>query len=201
VFKKKKEEFKPVRRRLSDERQAIAHKFRVGNTEGYLHVGLFEDGKPGEIFITVAKQGSTLRGLLDSFAQAVSIGLQYGVPLKVWVSKHINNRFEPMGWTDNPDIPVAKSLMDYIFKWMAFKFLPKEDLKELGVLNGEKTVVAGGEDVESQSQEIAKLSQFTKKYEYDVNGDAPACNECGSMMVRSGSCYVCTSCGATSGCS
>ena len=201
VFKKKKDEFKPIRRRLSDERQAIAHKFRVGNTEGYLHVGLFEDGKPGEIFITVAKQGSTLRGLLDSFAQAVSIGLQYGVPLKVWVSKHINNRFEPMGWTDNPDIPVAKSLMDYIFKWMAFKFLPKEDLKELGVLNGEKIIVTGGEDVESQSREIAKLSQFTKKDEYDVNGDAPACNECGSMMVRSGSCYVCTSCGATSGCS
>ncbi len=200
VFKKKKEEFKPLRRRLPDERNAVAHKFRVGNTEGYLHVGLFEDGKPGEIFITVAKQGSTLRGLLDSFAQAVSIGLQYGIPLKVWVSKHINNRFEPMGWTDNADIPVAKSLTDYIFKWMAFKFLQKEDLKELGLLNGERIVVTG-EELESQNQEIAKLSQFTKKENYDLNGDAPACNECGSMMVRSGSCYVCTSCGATSGCS
>lgn len=205
VFKEKKGEREPVRRRMAAERNAIAHKFRVGNQEGYLHVGLFEDGTPGELFITVAKQGSTMRGLLDSFAQAISIGLQYGVPLKVWISKHINNRFEPMGWTDNPDIPVAKSIMDYIFRWLAFRFLPKEDLKELGLLNGEKIVVTHEtEDVESQSQEIAKLSQFTKEkedYKYDLSGDAPACYECGGMMVRSGSCYVCTSCGATSGCS
>lgn len=205
VFKEKKEEMRLERRRLPDERQAIAHKFRVGNQEGYLHVGLFDENTPGEIFITVAKQGSTLRGLLDSFAQAVSIGLQYGVPLKVWVSKHINNRFEPMGWTDNPDIPVAKSIMDYIFRWLAIKFLPKEDLKELGLLNGEKIVIEKeAEDVESQSREIAKLSQFTREkegFKYDLAGDAPTCHECGGMMVRSGSCYVCTSCGATSGCS
>jgi ribonucleoside-diphosphate reductase alpha chain len=207
VFKEQqKEEARPMRRRLNDERNAVAHKFRVGNQEGYIHVGLFEDGKPGEIFITVAKQGSTLRGLLDSFAQAVSIGLQYGVPLKVWVGKHINNRFEPMGWTDNPDIPVAKSIMDYIFRWLAFKFLPNEDLKELGLLNGEKIVVTGEtEEVESQNQEVAKLSQFTKQdkedFKYDMSGDAPTCYECGGMMVRSGSCYVCTSCGATTGCS
>ncbi|MEM7824681.1 MAG: adenosylcobalamin-dependent ribonucleoside-diphosphate reductase, partial [Candidatus Aenigmatarchaeota archaeon] len=104
VFKEKKEEFKPVRRRLPAERQAIAHKFRVGNQEGYLHVGLFEDGSPGELFVTIAKQGSTLAGLMDAFALTVSISLQYGVPLKVLVSKFINTRFEPMGWTDNPEI-------------------------------------------------------------------------------------------------
>jgi len=207
VFKQQKEETRgPVRRRMPAERNAIAHKFRVGNQEGYLHVGLFEDGTPGELFITVAKQGSTMRGLLDSFAQAISIGIQYGVPLKVWISKHINNRFEPMGWTDNPDIPVAKSIMDYIFRWMAFRFLPKDDLNELGLLNGGKTLVNGEtEEVESQSREVAKLSQFVEKekedYKYDLSGDAPACYECGGMMVRSGSCYVCTSCGATSGCS
>ncbi len=205
VFKEKKEELKPQRRRLQDERNAIAHKFRVGNQEGYIHVGLFEDGSPGELFVTMAKQGSTLSGLMDAFALTISIGLQYGVPLKVLVSKFINSRFEPMGWTDNEQIPVAKSVMDYIFRWMAFKFLPKEDQKELGLLNGEKIVVTGDtEDVESQNQEVAKLSQFIKEkedYKYDLSGDAPACHECGGMMVRSGTCYVCTSCGATSGCS
>ena len=204
VFKEQKEERKPERKRLPPERNAVAHKFRVGNQEGYLHVGLFEDDTPGELFVTMSKQGSTLSGLMDAFALTVSIGLQYGVPLKVFVNKFINSRFEPMGWTDNPDIPVAKSIMDYIFRWMAFKFLAQEELKELGLLNGEHIVVSGEkpEDLESQNQEIAKLSLFTKKEEnYDLTGDAPTCYECGSMMVRSGSCYVCTSCGATSGCS
>ncbi len=204
VFKEKKEEMKPERKRLPPERSAIAHKFRVGNQEGYLHVGLFEDGTPGELFVRMAKQGSTLSGLVDAFALAISIGLQYGVPLKVWVSKYINHRFDPMGWTDNPDIPVAKSVMDYIFRWMAFKFLPKEDQKELGLLNGEHIVVTEEkpEDMESQNREVASLSLFTKEKEnYDLSGDAPTCHECGSMMVRSGSCYVCTGCGSTSGCS
>ncbi|MBI2543191.1 MAG: adenosylcobalamin-dependent ribonucleoside-diphosphate reductase [Candidatus Aenigmarchaeota archaeon] len=205
VFREKKEEPRPTRRRMPAERTAITHKFRVGNQEGYLHVGLFEEGVPGELFIKMAKQGSTLAGLMDSFALAISIGLQYGVPLKVWVSKYINNRFEPMGWTDNPDIPVAKSVMDYIFKWMAFKFLPKEDLKELGLLNGEKIIVTGdtAEDVDSQNREVASLSQFVKMDDRKsyMEGDEPTCHECGSMMIRSGSCYVCTGCGATSGCS
>ncbi len=206
VFKEKKEaEMKPQRRKLPAERKAIAHKFRIGNQEGYIHVGLFEDEAPGELFVTMAKQGSTLSGLMDSFATTVSIGLQYGVPLKVLVSKFINSRFEPMGWTDNEEIPVAKSIMDYIFKWMAYKFLPRQELKELGLLNGEKIVVTGevAEEVESQNHEVAKLSQFTKKERenYDPDGDAPVCHECGSMMVRSGTCFVCTGCGATSGCS
>ncbi|MBI2547349.1 MAG: vitamin B12-dependent ribonucleotide reductase [Candidatus Aenigmarchaeota archaeon] len=205
VFREKKEELKPQRRKLEAERNAIAHKFRVGNQEGYIHVGLFEDGSPGELFVTMAKQGSTLSGLMDAFALTISIGLQYGVPLKVWVSKFINNRFEPMGWTDNPDIPIAKSITDYIFRWMAFKFLPKEDLKELGMLNGEHVIVSGEkpEEIESQNREVASLSLFTKegKRNYDADGDAPTCHECGNVMVRSGTCYVCTGCGTTSGCS
>ncbi|MBI2084815.1 MAG: adenosylcobalamin-dependent ribonucleoside-diphosphate reductase [Candidatus Aenigmarchaeota archaeon] len=206
VFKQKEEAVAtPVRRKLMQERKAIAHKFRIGNQEGYIHVGLFEDGAPGELFVTMAKQGSTLSGLMDAFALTVSIGLQYGVPLNVLVSKFINSRFEPMGWTDNEDIPVAKSIMDYIFRWMAFKFLPNEDLKELGLLNGEKIIVAGEkvEDVESQKHDVVRLTQFVheKSSKYDMSGDAPACPECGSLMVRSGSCYVCTGCGSTSGCS
>ncbi len=205
VFREKKEEFKAVRRKLQEERKAIAHKFRVGNQEGYLHVGLFEDGSPGELFVKMAKQGSTLSGLMDSFAIAISVGLQYGVPLKVWIQKFTNTRFEPQGWTDNPEVPVAKSIMDYIFKWMAFKFLPKEDLKELGLLNGEKLMETNetAEESKTQSSEIVNLKVFTKqeKDNFDMSGDAPTCYECGGMMVRSGTCYVCTSCGTTSGCS
>ncbi len=205
VFKEKKEELKPTRKHMPVERKAIAHKFRVGNQEGYLHVGLFEDGSPGELFVTMAKQGSTLSGLMDAFALAISIGLQYGVPLKVWTQKFINTRFEPQGWTDNPDVPVAKSIMDYIFKWMAFKFLPQEDLKELGLLNGEKVITTNEtvEEVENKNREVANLKIFTQKEKdnFDISGDAPTCHECGGMMVRSGTCYVCTSCGTTSGCS
>ncbi len=205
VFKEERKDAKPVRRKLPPERNAIAHRFRVGNQEGYIHVGLYDDGRPGELFVTMAKQGSTLSGLMDAFATAISIGLQYGVPLKVWVGKYINNRFEPMGWTDNPDVPVAKSIMDYIFRWMANKFLSKDDLKELGLMNGEQIITTGNtvEEVESQNREVASLSLFTEKKDknYIIEGDAPTCHQCGTIMVRSGTCYVCTSCGTTSGCS
>ena len=217
VFKEKKEEKKVERKKLPDERKAIAHRFRVGNQEGYLHVGLFDDGSPGEIFITMSKQGSTLAGFMDSFALAISIGLQYGVPLKVWISKYINTKFEPMGWTDNPDIPVAKSVMDYLARWLAMKFLSDEDLKDLGILKDKSIILTDGkanvingnghdqpEEIETTKADVAKLSLFVGKDKFDksdLQGDAPACHECGSMMIRSGSCYVCTGCGATSGCS
>ena len=217
VFKEKKEEKKVERKKLPDERKAIAHRFRVGNQEGYLHVGLFDDGSPGEIFITMSKQGSTLAGFMDSFALAISIGLQYGVPLKVWISKYINTKFEPMGWTDNPDIPVAKSVMDYLARWLAMKFLSDEDLKDLGRLKDKSLILTDGkanvingnghdqpEEIETTKADVAKLSLFVGKDKFDksdLQGDAPACHECGSMMIRSGSCYVCTGCGATSGCS
>ena len=114
------------RRKLPDERQAITHKFAVGQHEGYLTVGLYEDGQPGEIFITMAKEGSTVSGLMDSFATAVSLALQYGVPLKVLCDKFSHTRFEPSGWSPNPEIRYAKSVMDYIFRWMAVKFLPRD---------------------------------------------------------------------------
>ena len=115
----------PVRRRLPDERKAIVHHFNVGGYEGYLTVGFYEDGSPGEIFITTAKEGSTVSGLMDCFATAVSLALQYGVPLKVLCDKFSHTRFEPSGWSGNPEIGYAKSLTDYIARWLALKFLPR----------------------------------------------------------------------------
>jgi ribonucleoside-diphosphate reductase alpha chain len=186
--------YKPVRKRLPDERQSVTHKFKIGSQEGYLHVGLYEDGRPGELFITMSKQGSTLSGLMDAFATSISISLQYGVPLEVLVNKFIHTRFEPSGWTDNPQIQVAKSIMDYIFRWFALKFLPKEKLGQIGFnsaeLNGEAKQVKPKSEILPVEQE-----------QFDVQSDAPTCMECGNLMIRSGSCYTCTACGTTSGCS
>jgi ribonucleoside-diphosphate reductase alpha chain len=203
---------KPYRRKLPDERRAVTHKFSVGAHEGYLTVGLYEDGQPGEIFITMAKEGSTVSGLMDSFATAVSLALQYGVPLKVLCDKFSHMRFEPSGWTNNPEIRYAKSIMDYIFRWLAYKFLPKEARPQedasVASLNGTETekaaelasqfthATAGGPQVAfdfvpSQSG-LAGVAQ---------SDDAPSCADCGAIMVRNGSCYRCMNCGATSGCS
>jgi ribonucleoside-diphosphate reductase alpha chain len=180
---------RPVRRRLPAERKAITHKFRVGEQEGYITVGLYEDGTPGEIFIKMAKEGSTLAGLMDSFSIVTSIALQYGVPLRVLVEKFIHTRFEPMGYTDNPQIRFAKSVVDYVFRWLALKFLPASEIAELGISEAavDTQVVAGEETLKRVSATPAP--------------DAPACRECGSIMARSGTCYVCTNCGATTGCS
>ncbi len=185
----------PTRRRLSDERKSLTHKFKIGNQEGYLHVGLYEDGKPGELFITMSKQGSTLSVLMDSFATAVSIALQYGVPLEVLVNKFIHTRYEPSGWTNNQQIKVAKSVTDYIFRWMALKFLPKEELEQIGFNSSEEGVEASGK------AETRRTEKFCETNKFDNRGDAPACIDCGSLMIRSGACYVCTACGSTSGCS
>ncbi len=125
--------FVPRRRRLADERKAITHKFQIGPCEGYLTVGLYEDGQPGEIFITLTKEGSAIAGLVDSFATAISIGLQYGVPLKVLCNKFIHARYEPSGATQNPNIPQAKSIVDYIFRWLALKFLTPEERQSIGM--------------------------------------------------------------------
>ncbi|MCK6685509.1 MAG: vitamin B12-dependent ribonucleotide reductase [Thermoanaerobaculia bacterium] len=127
----------PRRRKLPDERQAITHKFSVGGHEGYVTVGLYEDGTPGEIFLVMAKEGSTISGLMDSFATAISLTLQYGVPLETLVEKFSHTRFEPAGWTKNPEIPIAKSLVDYIFRWLASKFLPAETKERLGIISRE----------------------------------------------------------------
>jgi ribonucleoside-diphosphate reductase alpha chain len=180
--------YRPTRRRLPDERQSVTHKFSIAGHEGYITVGLYEDGQPGEIFIRMSKEGSTIAGLMDSFATAVSFGLQYGVPLKFFVDKFSHVRFEPSGWTGNAQIPYAKSIMDYIFRWMGAKFLGPE--YALPVEAGETTKLHRTEEEPQQSLPFALSS-----------ADAPACAECGGLMTRNGSCYKCENCGSTSGCS
>jgi len=184
--KKTTAETKPVRRKLPEERKAITHKFRVGQQEGYITVGLYDSGEPGEIFVKMAKEGSTLAGLMDSFSIVTSIALQYGVPLRVLVEKFVHTRFEPSGYTDNPQIRFAKSVIDYIFRWLALKFLPPEERKEIGFT------------VETISEEPG---QIVEEPTLVISGDSTTCFECGGIMARSGACYVCTNCGATSGCS
>jgi ribonucleoside-diphosphate reductase alpha chain len=202
-------ENKPVRRHLPVERHSITHKFSVAGHEGYLTIGMYEDGTPGEIFIVMAKEGSTLSGVMDSFATTCSMALQYGVPLKVLVDKFSHTRFEPSGFTSNPQVPYAKSIMDYIFRYLASKFLPTEEAKALGVqveeppLTGLKVLtppeIAG--PVQHTTQQV--MQQPVKKGALvDIEDrDAPVCFECGSLMVRNGACYKCLNCGSTSGCS
>ncbi|GIU75026.1 MAG: vitamin B12-dependent ribonucleotide reductase [Bryobacteraceae bacterium] len=182
--------YRPTRRKLPDERQSITHKFSIAGHEGYITVGLYEDGQPGELFITMAKEGSTISGLMDSFATAVSYGLQYGVPLKFFVDKFSHVRFEPSGFTNNPQIPYAKSIMDYIFRWLALKFLGPEAV--------EAPEVGDTPKLRPTEPEPQQKLQFVPA---DGMEDAPACAECGGIMVRNGSCYKCENCGSTSGCS
>ncbi len=182
--------YRPIRRKLPDERQSITHKFSIGGHEGYITVGMFEDGTPGELFITMAKEGSTISGLMDSFATAVSYGLQYGVPLKFFVDKFSHVRFEPSGWTGNPQVPYAKSIMDYIFRWMAAKYLPPEEAVDAVNEAGESTRLRPTEAEPQQSLPFGPVVE-----------DAPLCSECGGLMTRNGSCYKCENCGGTSGCS
>ena len=177
---------RPPRRKLPDEREAITHKFSIGGHEGYITVGMYEDGSPGEIFIAMAKEGSTISGLMDSLAVAISLTLQYGVPLKFLVDKFAHVRFEPSGWTGNRQIPYAKSIVDYIFRWLGVKFLGPE----YGATDGEHN---RGGATEVSAQQNLLLGSPT--------ADAPLCTECGSIMSRNGSCYKCGNCGGTSGCS
>jgi ribonucleoside-diphosphate reductase alpha chain len=205
--------FTPRRRRLPDERKAITHKFRIGVHEGFITVGLYGDGTPGEIFITMSKEGSTLSGLLDSFATSVSIGLQYGVPLKKLVNNFAHVRYEPSGFTNNPNIRMAKSITDYIFRWLALKFLPSEDRQALGLKVDEDALVPSGESGEmviESTQEDKQQSLLDLQNDsgsdkmtsmIDNQSDAPLCDTCGSMMVRNAACYKCLNCGNTSGCS
>jgi ribonucleoside-diphosphate reductase alpha chain len=190
-----------VRRKLPDERAAITHKFSIGGHEGYLTVGMYEDGKPGELFIVMAKEGSTISGLMDSFATGVSISLQYGVPLKVLVDKFSHTRFEPSGFTGNRDIPIAKSITDYIFRWLALKFLGESDRPVS--LDGAtpEDVVAEKSDAVATSPALKAAPKVNVKQSFLNQADAPPCHTCGSIMVRSGACYKCGNCGATSGCS
>ncbi|MFQ5914618.1 MAG: vitamin B12-dependent ribonucleotide reductase [Nitrospinota bacterium] len=206
----RKEERGPVRRRLPDERKALIHKFSVGGHEGYIAVGVYDDETPGEIFITMAKEGSVISGLMDTIATATSIALQYGVPLRVLVDKFSHTRFEPAGYTNNPEIRYAKSLMDYIFRWLGQKFL-KEEGSPSGGLKVEESEKEISPAVEGEAGGAApSLADLTKsqaatleeaeKAIYQAQADAPPCYACGSTMVRSGSCYRCLNCGETSGC-
>jgi ribonucleoside-diphosphate reductase alpha chain len=295
---------KPHRRRLPVERTAVTHKFDIAGHEGYITVGLYPDGQPGEIFLKMAKEGSTVSGLMDSFATTVSVALQYGVPLRDLVNKFAHVRFEPSGFTGNQEIPIAKSIVDYIFRWLGSRFLGPDDKAALGLVDrsatdapyafgfgstapasggihgaaaggtyispaaepsagaeGEKTSDSSGDQpkasvaVETSSQkaeteveqaepiapaatagsdssgasspardELAvvatnghaapvkaatngngagtvTLSLGTTNVAFKIQEDAPSCAECGSIMVRNGSCYKCLNCGSTSGCS
>ncbi len=197
----------PRRRKLPDERRAITHKFDIAGHEGYITVGLYEDGLPGELFIVMAKEGSTISGFADAFAQAISYALQYGVPLQDLVDKFSHVRFEPSGMTRNPDVRFAKSIVDYIFRWMATKFLSEDAQYRAGVNNREEhttspeqlplDVAAAAGAVPTAVITSPKIASFAAMQNQE---DAPPCSTCGSIMVRSGSCYKCANCGNTSGC-
>jgi ribonucleoside-diphosphate reductase alpha chain len=196
------DELRAHRRKLADERKSITHKFDIAGHEGYITVGMYEDGTPGEIFVMMSKQGSTISGLMDSFATAISYALQYGVPLQFLVDKFAHMRFEPSGFTKNPQIPYAKSIIDYLFRWMASKFLDEEAKREVGVIEDEKS---GPAPLSLAPQPaVARLNggkDSEMRQAFINQADAPPCPDCGSIMVRNGSCYKCMNCGATSGCS
>jgi ribonucleoside-diphosphate reductase alpha chain len=207
------------RRKLPDERLSITHKFDIAGHEGYITVGKYEDGSPGEIFVMMSKQGSTISGLMDSFATAISYALQYGVPLRFLVDKFSHMRFEPSGFTKNPQIPYAKSIVDYLFRWLASKFLDEEARREVGVVALEAHAAAtpaavaaaaaegAGEAAEAHVEQAAAVikaaggEQARLRQAFINQADAPPCPDCGCLMVRNGTCYKCLNCGATSGCS
>jgi ribonucleoside-diphosphate reductase alpha chain len=220
---------RPLRRRLPDTRNAITHKFDVAGHEGYITAGLYADGQPGEVFITMAKEGSTIGGLMDAIATLVSVSLQYGVPVDSLVRKFEHVRFEPAGMTRNSDIPMAKSLVDYIFRWLAMEFVPgyraanaphrprsAETAEEKSPSNGngnghghsyapriesETTSAAATATAIGSNLRLALISDPLSQQGSGMQADAPACDVCGSITVRSGTCYKCLNCGNSMGCS
>ena len=198
---------KEERRRLPDDRTEIGRKFKVGDYEGYIHVGLYDDGTPGDIFVDIAKEGTTLAGLMNSFMIAVSLGLQYGVPLEVYVSKFAHMRFEPSGITNDADIRVAKSIVDYVFRWMGKRFLDTDKQAELGIMSPEvkarlaqaHSVLEGNGDLAEADDAPASPPGQTALF--NSWEDAIECAKCGGRMVRTGSCYTCRDCGQNTGCS
>lgn len=175
-----------IRCRLPNERHSTTHRFSVAGHKGYVTVGMYPNGEPGELFIVMAKEGSTVSGLVSSFAQVVSVALQYGVPLEVLCEKFVHTRFEPSGFTGNPEIPLATSIMDYIFQWLKLRFLGKPTL--------------------SASTQHALPPSFTASPGSPVmqepveSSDAPLCRHCGSLTKRNGSCFSCVNCGESTGC-
>jgi len=185
----------PVRRRLPATRASVTHKFAIEGHEGYITAGLYEDGSPGEIWLTMAKEGSTLSGMMDSFATSISIALQYGVPLRDLVNKFSHMRFEPSGRTENSEIPVAQSIVDYIFRWMASQFLSEDEKEEFGVLSA-----AVKAKLIAQEYNVPASAGNGHRYANSTQTDAPPCANCGWIMTRAGTCYRCDNCGTTSGC-
>ena len=198
----------PQRHRLPEDRVEVGRKFRVGDYEGYIHVGLYDDGTPGDVFVDIAKEGTTLAGLMNCFMMAVSIGLQYGVPLEVWVSKFAHMRFEPSGPTNDPDIRVAKSLPDYIFRWMGKKFLDADQQEASGILSPEvrarlaQQYNAGAVSEASSTPETppADAAPPGQTALFNAWEDATECAKCGGRMIRTGACYTCRDCGHNTGC-
>jgi len=210
-----------VRRKLPDERQSVTHKFSVAGHEGYIHVGLYQTGEPGEIFVKMAKEGSTISGVMDSFATAISLALQHGVPLRLLCDKFSRTRFEPYGFTENPEIPRASSIMDYLFRWLGSKFVRETPVAEAAPASTEAQLERVGEVVAAAHKvEVIDVSGQTNgkangnghsngnghasvngNYNFIARTDAPTCPECGSIMIPNGSCHKCVNCGTTSGCS
>ena len=215
----------PARKRMPRERKSLTHKFSLGGHEGYITAGMYDDGTVGEIFLTdIGKEGSTLRGMMNSFATAISIALQYGVPLETLVSKFAYMRFEPEGITTNPEIPFAKSMPDYIMRWLASRFLDADMQEELGILTPEVRARKTAEDIATGAtggssgptnggttkppEAAAPQAPTTALTDTPPVVPArmvgldlgPACNQCGGMMQRTGSCYTCSSCGNNTGC-
>jgi ribonucleoside-diphosphate reductase alpha chain len=194
----------PTRRKLPDERHAITHKFDIAGHEGYITVGLFDNGQPGEIFLVMAKEGSTISGFADAFAQAISYALQYGVPLQALVDKFSHVRFEPSGMTRNQEIRFAKSIVDYIFRWLASKFLSNDAQYNAGVNGRELEGHGNGHSLTPTAAvpppAMAAPTLVNPHTTIQNQEDAPPCSTCGSIMIRSGACYKCSNCGNTSGC-
>jgi ribonucleoside-diphosphate reductase alpha chain len=194
------------RRRLPDDRVEVGRKFRVGDYEGYIHVGLYDDGTPGDIFVDIAKEGTTLAGLMNAIMISVSLGLQYGVPLEVYVSKFAHMRFEPSGMTNDPDIRAAKSIVDYIFRWMGKKFLTVDQQEEIGILSAEVRArlaegYRNGGDAPASIKAPVEMAPPGQTALFNAFEDAQECAKCGGRMVRTGSCYTCRDCGTNTGCS
>ncbi|MDX6484975.1 MAG: ribonucleoside-diphosphate reductase alpha chain, partial [Gaiellaceae bacterium] len=193
------------RKRLPLDRNEIGRKFRVGDYEGYIHVGVYDDGSPGDIFVDIAKDGTTMAGLMNSLMIAVSMGLQYGVPPEVYVSKLSHMRFEPSGPTNDADIRVAKSIVDYIFRWFGKKFLTPEQQEEVGILSPEVKALLAQRYAEGESAappaDPVESPPPGQTALFNSWEDAVECARCGGRMVRTGSCYTCRDCGTNTGCS
>ena len=215
-----------VRKKLPDERQSLTHKFSIAGHEGYIHVGLYETGEPGEIFVKMAKEGSTISGLMDSFATAISLALQHGVPVRLLCDKFSRTRFEPYGFTENPEIPRASSIMDYLFRYLASKFVKQDapaveaaasapateeiqrvaevvaSAQKIEVVDDRRATPRNGHATATRTATPARSSTTGNgNYSFIARTDAPTCPECGSIMIPNGSCHKCVNCGTTSGCS